>query len=243
MTELQPFSGKRTTRESAKENTSEEALAYERARQQSARGETSRLKGKEKSIFSGLTFLPSEPPPYKPTEPSPPPSTNTTDDAADARALQAQLDNERASYELARQLQAQEEAALQEHRRLLQEESRVPLFHCDICMEEYRMDFAAPVASCGHVICRGCMKEHVQSQVDQSTWPIRCPMCVADHTRTQEHGGEYRSAPLDSAEGLLVMISVITRDLVETLGIDEAVLVKWVKMEMERVSVAVECPR
>ncbi len=38
-------------------------------------------------------------------------------------------------------------------------------------------------------------------------------------------------------------MSVITRDLVETLGIDEAVLVKWVKMELEKVSVAVECPK
>ena len=243
LTELQPFHGKQTTGESAKVNISEEALAYERARQQNAREETSRLKGKAKNVSTGLTFLPSEPPAYTPTKPSPLPSTTTTNDAADARALQARLDNERASYELARQLQAQEEAAIQEHRRLLQEESRVPLFHCDICMEEYRMDFAAPVASCGHVICRICMREHVQSQVDQSTWPIRCPMCVADHSRTQEHGGEYRSVPFDTAESLLVIMAVITRELVETLGIDEAVLVKWVKMEMEKVSVAVECPK
>jgi len=39
------------------------------------------------------------------------------------------------------------------------------------------------------------------------------------------------------------MLLVITRDLVETLGIDEVVLVKWVKLEMEKVCVAVECPR
>ena len=36
---------------------------------------------------------------------------------------------------------------------------------------------------------------------------------------------------------------VITRDLVETLGIDEAVMAKWVKLEMERISIAIECPR
>ena len=36
---------------------------------------------------------------------------------------------------------------------------------------------------------------------------------------------------------------VVTRDLVETLGIDEAVLVRWVKLEMDSVSIAVECPR
>lgn len=106
------------------------------------------------------------------------------------------------------------------------------------------MDYSAPIASCGHVLCRTCMKEHVQSQVDQSIWPIRCPNCVADHTRTEENGGEHRPAPLDSAKNLsTVIMSVITRNLVETLGIDEAVLVKWMRLEMEMVSVAVECPR
>lgn len=49
---------------------------------------------------------------------------------------------------------------------------------------------------------------------------------------------------LNSAEDLFtIILLVVTRDLVETLGIDEAMLVKWVKLEMEEVSVAVECPR
>ena len=69
-------------------------------------------------------------------------------------------------------------------------------------------------------------------------------MCVADHARTEEHGGEYRPTPLDSVKGLSTfMMSVISRDVVETLGINEAVMIKWVKLEMEKVSVAVECPR
>jgi len=137
--------------------------------------------------------------------------------------LQAQLDSERASYELARRLQAQEEASLQEHRRLVQEASRVKSFDCVICMENYTVEFSAPIRSCGHALCRTCMKEHVQSQVAQSVWPIRCPTCVADHSRTEAHG-------------------VITRDLVETLGIDEAVMTRWVKLEMDKVSIAIECP-
>jgi len=88
------------------------------------------------------------------------------------------------------------------------------------------------------------MKEHVQSQVGQSIWPIRCPLCVMDYSPEGEHGGEHRPAPLDFAKGLsTVIMSVITRDLVETLGIDQAVLVKWVKLEMAKVCVAIECPR
>ena len=244
LTELQPFHGKRASGETTKVNPSEESLAYERARQQNAREEMSRLKGKAKNIPTDSTSSSSKPPPYSSTWPSLPPSTTTIDDAAHARALQAQLDSERASYELARRLQAQEEAAIQEHRRLVQDASRVQLFDCVICMEKLSMDYSAPIASCGHVLCRTCMKEHVQSQVDQSIWPIRCPNCVADHTRTEENGGEHRPAPLDSAKNLsTVIMSVITRNLVETLGIDEAVLVKWMRLEMEMVSVAVECPR
>jgi hypothetical protein len=38
-------------------------------------------------------------------------------------------------------------------------------------------------------------EEHVQSQVDQAVWPVRCPMCVADQSRTGGHGGEYGRVP------------------------------------------------
>jgi len=160
----------------------------------------SRLKGKAKNILpKGSTPSSSRPPAYLHTTSSPPtsppPSNTTKDDATHARALQARLDSERASYELARQLQAQEEATIQEHRRLMQEAARVKTFDCAVCIEQYPEDYSAPIRSCGHVLCRTCMKEHVQSQVGQSIWPIRCPMCVADHSRTGEQGGEFRPVP------------------------------------------------
>ena len=211
LTQLQPFHGKRTSNESEKSHPNEEARAYERARQQNAREEFSRWKGKGKDVppknptpstserpahlpaTSSHPPPPKAPPPKAPPSKAPPskapPSNTTNGDAAHARALQAQLDGERASYEFARQLQAQEEAAIQEHRRLVQEASKVKMFNCVICMDSYIMDFSARVRSCGHVLCRDCMKEHVQSQVAQSIWPIRCPTCVADHSRTEDHGG------------------------------------------------------
>ena len=116
-------------------------------------------------------------------------------DAAQARALQAQLDKERESYDLARQLQAQDDAMIREHQKLVQEAARAKVFDCVICMEKYPEGYSAPVRSCGHALCRGCMKEHVQSQVDQAVWPVRCPVCVADQTRAGEHGGEYERVP------------------------------------------------
>ena len=118
-------------------------------------------------------------------------SATTSADAAQARALQAQLDRERESYDLARQLQAQDDATIREHQKLVQEAARAKVFDCVVCMEKYPEGYSAPVRSCGHLLCRGCMKEHVQSQVDQAVWPVRCPVCVADQSRAGGHGGEY----------------------------------------------------
>lgn len=179
-------------------NPNEDAHAYERVRQQYIRGGISPLKGKGKDPLTiSSTSSWSAPPAYRPPPLfSPPSATATYDDSAHARSLQAQLDKERASYDLARQLQAQEDATVREHRLLVQEAARVKLFECVICMESYPHDYSAPVRSCGHVLCRDCMKEHVQSQVDQSVWPIRCPTCVADASRTEEQGGEHEPAPL-----------------------------------------------
>ena len=200
LTKLQPFHGKRSSNESEKAHPNEEARAYERARQQNARDEMTRWKEKAKNIKSPTPST-SEKPLYSHATSSPlpsntqpsntPPSNTKNADAAHARALQAQLDSERASYELARRMQAQEEAAQQDHRRLLDEAARVSSFDCVICMESYPVDYSAPIRSCGHTLCRMCMKEHVESQVSESIWPIRCPTCVADHSRTEAHGGQH----------------------------------------------------
>ena len=154
--------------------------------------------------FSPPSTTTSFSPPYitKPFYPSSttksfsPPSTTTHNDSAQARALQAQLESERASYDLARQLQAQEDATVREHQQLVQEAARVKLFECVVCMEEYPDGYSAPIKSCGHALCRTCMREHVQSQVDQAAWPVRCPTCVADASRTEQQGGEHRPASL-----------------------------------------------
>lgn len=155
--------------------------------------------------FSPTSTTTSFSPPYitKPffpsstTKPFSPPSTTTHNDSAQARALQAQLESERASYDLARQLQAQEDATVREHQQLVQEAARVKLFECVVCMEEYPEGYSAPIRSCGHALCRTCMREHVQSQVDQAAWPVRCPTCVADASRTEQQGGEHRPASLE----------------------------------------------
>ena len=189
LTQLQPLHGKQTSNESEKAHPNEEARAYERARQQNAREEFSRWKGKGK----GKDVPPKNPTPSTSERPAHLPATSSRPPPP-SRALPPNIRSwtELAARNLekwAQKGQAQEKVAIQEHRRLVQEASKVKMFNCVICMDSYIMDFSARVRSCGHVLCRDCMKEHVQSQVAQSIWPIRCPTCVADHSRTEDHGG------------------------------------------------------
>jgi len=233
LTMLQPFSN-------------EEVHAYERARRHNAREEMPRMQGKPKDgPIKSPTLSWSEPPAYQPTALSTLPLTTTNDGATHAPSDQVQRASERVSYDLARQLQAQEDAALQEHQRVVREAAGVKLFDCTFCLEKYREHYSASVKGCGHVFCKYCMKEHVQLQVRQSKWPVQCPMCVADEKRTEQHGSEHEPAPpLNYVAALLtIMLLVITRDLVGTLEIDEAVLIQWMKLETDKVSVAVGCPR
>jgi hypothetical protein len=123
----------------------------------------------------------------------------------------------------------------QEHRRLVYEANRVRVFDC---MDKGPEDFCRSVKNCRRVLCRTCVKNHVQSQVEQS---MGCPGCVADHSRTKGPGGGHPRASLEDL--LITILLVIARNLVETLGIDEALLIKWARLEMGKISITVECPR
>lgn len=84
----------------------------------------------------------------------------------------------------------------------------------------------------------------MQSQVDQAILPVLCPMCVADHSWTAEYGGSMDQSSLNCVEDLFTFtLLVVSRGLLETLGTDEASLVKCVKLEMDKISVVVVCPR
>jgi hypothetical protein len=207
---MQTFNGSRFSKESETVKTNGEAYTYRRPLQQGNREATSSLKGKASNSHTESSAPRwSGPPTSQPTGPSHSRFATTDDDTAQARDLQAQLDSERASYDLARQLQAENDASydlvrqlqaendatLREHRQLVQEEARFKVFDCVVCMEKFPEGDSAPVRGCGHVLCRTCMREHVQSQVDQAVWPVRCPLCVADQSRTGGHGGEYGRVP------------------------------------------------
>jgi len=193
---LQTSNGSQFSKESERVKPNENAYTYSRVLQQDTREEASPLESKARNnpTESSAPRWPGSQGP-QPSGPSHSHFDTTYDDAAHARALQAELDSEQASFDLARRLQAENDAMLREHQQLVREEARFKVFDCVICMETFPEGDSAPVRSCRHVLCRTCMKNHVQSQVDQAIWPVRCPVCVADPNRTQGHGGEYGRIP------------------------------------------------
>jgi hypothetical protein len=115
------------------------------------------------------------------------------DDAVDlgyeeALRLQAQFaEEEQASFRLAQQLEEQERTEVDAFKRLQQQELRNQPFDCSICTDTYPVGDAVSMEQCKHALCRGCVLQHIKSQVTQARWPIFCPMCPNNNPR---RGGE-----------------------------------------------------
>ncbi|KIK74109.1 hypothetical protein PAXRUDRAFT_792000, partial [Paxillus rubicundulus Ve08.2h10] len=92
-------------------------------------------------------------------------------------------------------------------------------YHCGICLDDFPEDDAVLIESCGHVICRDCVRGHVCSKIDERRFPVLCPVCMADHTNPNP----------GTISGLLV----------ELLGISEEQYKTWEEMEMAQFSVLV----
>ncbi|KAF8838980.1 hypothetical protein BDN67DRAFT_823371 [Paxillus ammoniavirescens] len=128
-----------------------------------------------------------------------------------------------ADLEFARGLQATfdaEDTELQDQmEQLLRTAQR--LYHCGICLDEFPEDDAVRIDSCGHDICRDCVRGHVCVKIDERRFPVLCPVCTADHTNPNP----------GTISGLLV----------ELLGISEEQYKTWEEMEMAQFSVLVNC--
>lgn len=62
-------------------------------------------------------------------------------------------------------------------------------FDCGICLEQCQEDHIARVDPCGHAYCRECLTGHAVSKIEEHRYPILCPLCTADRTRTDAPGG------------------------------------------------------
>jgi hypothetical protein len=66
------------------------------------------------------------------------------------------------------------------------------MFSCAICMDEHPVDNTLELG-CNHQICRGCIRRHVHSRIEQYQFPVHCPMCMTEQN--------------DQAAGLYILCS------------------------------------
>jgi hypothetical protein len=95
--------------------------------------------------------------------------------------------------EFARRLQATfnaEDTELQDQmEQLLRTAQR--RYHCGICLDDFPEDDAVRIESCGHDICRDCVRGHVSTKIDERRFPVLCPVCMADHTNPNPGSMSY----------------------------------------------------
>ncbi|KAJ8594918.1 hypothetical protein M405DRAFT_912581, partial [Rhizopogon salebrosus TDB-379] len=93
------------------------------------------------------------------------------------------------------------------------------MFSCAMCMDEHPVDNTLELG-CNHQICRGCIRRHVHSRIEEYQFPVHCPMCMTEQN--------------DQA-------AVISGPLVQRIGIDERQYAIWVQMESSHHSVIILC--
>lgn len=115
------------------------------------------------------------------------------------KEMEAEEESRKAAERIARELAEQEEKSLDLVRQLAaaEDEERAEFealrhanqtFDCGICADTYHEGFKAQAEPCKHEVCRECMLQHVKSQVEETHWPIFCPMCPPQE---EKRGSEY----------------------------------------------------
>ncbi|OAX43249.1 hypothetical protein K503DRAFT_708950 [Rhizopogon vinicolor AM-OR11-026] len=94
-------------------------------------------------------------------------------------------------------------------------------FSCAICMDEQPMDNTVEL-ECNHPICRDCIRGHICSKIEERRFPVHCPVCMM----------EQNDQP-----------GVISRLLVQLIGVDERNYAIWEEMELSQHSVLIHCRR
>ena len=51
---------------------------------------------------------------------------------------------------------------------------------CPICTEHCPPKDMAMVEGCGHVMCKGCLRDYISSRLGERAWPVLCPICMAE---------------------------------------------------------------
>jgi len=51
---------------------------------------------------------------------------------------------------------------------------------CPICTEHSSPEDIVMVEGCGHVMCKGCLREYIVARLGDRIWPVLCPICMAE---------------------------------------------------------------
>ncbi|KAF9220038.1 hypothetical protein BS17DRAFT_715814 [Gyrodon lividus] len=94
-------------------------------------------------------------------------------------------------------------------------------FRCGVCFDDFPEDDAATVDNCSHTMCRSCLRDFVCSKIQEHRFPIMCPLCTAIDKNPNP--------------------AVISRSLVEQIGITEEQYQVWIEMELAQFSVFIQC--
>jgi hypothetical protein len=87
-------------------------------------------------------------------------------------------------------------------RRRERRENTQRMVECGICMERHPEGQIIPLAPCRHVFCRQCMGSHVGARLQQRSFPVSCPVCMAER-RKRNPGSTW--TPYVAFEGMEVL--------------------------------------
>lgn len=112
--------------------------------------------------------------------------------AISSNANSKEDDDLAATLALVQQLQVEEEAAARDRAWALELQSTFRMFECAICMDEKSVEDVFIVDPCNHQYCRECMIGHINAEIGNQHFPIRCPGCPPKSAS----GGELRQQDL-----------------------------------------------
>ncbi|KAG8714816.1 hypothetical protein FRC08_011405 [Ceratobasidium sp. 394] len=85
-------------------------------------------------------------------------------------------------------------------------------FHCSICQDDISSNEAVVVGRCGHVHCRNCWNDWLDTRYQKLTHdihmllPIICPSCRGATTRSDGRAVDFRAAAVDEDKDIETML-------------------------------------
>ena len=62
---------------------------------------------------------------------------------------------------------------------------------CLTCTERFSTMSMVTVEGCGHMMCKRCMQGYVKMKLEESAWPILCPICATESESQRKRQGIF----------------------------------------------------